>query len=438
MTILISCLFFCGAVHAQSSAPVIQQDTTYDIQQYYGRGKNVSVLERPRPEYEAIGIQVGGFFLYPKVESGLSYTDNVFASAPDAPASLYPQSSGPKSDEVFTLNPSIVAQSNWGRHALRLLADVHDVDYFRYRSEDQLAYVLRADGIINVHGESTINLGVDASKQYEDRGNIYATSNTIRPVHYTTESAYVRGTYAQDRFRFGLSGDYRRYDYYNTAAVGGGVIAENTRNQDVWTTGGRVDYALSPDTALFAKIDYTKDHYDINSVFSPARNSTSTAVLGGVNFDITSLARGEIGVGYVDRSYDYAGYRSLKGLAAALKVEYFPTQLMTVTVDVKRRPEDAAFETAGGFFQNSVIGTVDYELRRNWIVSAAAGYEADNFQGAPRNDTVWNAGLATRYFLSRHVGISGNLGYIDRDSSGAAAGPRYKTTRVGVALVFQL
>jgi hypothetical protein len=438
VTILISCLFFAGAVRAQTSAPLFQQDTTYDIEQYYGRGKNVSVLERPRPEYEAAGIQTGGFFLYPKVESGLSFSDNVFASASDAAPSIYPQSGPPKSDESFSLRPSIVAQSDWGRHGLRLQADIQNVDYFRYRTEDQLGYLLKADGLINIHGDSALNLGLSTAKQYEDRGNVYESSGTKRPVHYTTENAYVRGSYVQDRFRFGLTGDYSRFDYYNAAAVAGGIIPENTRNQGTWVGTGRLEYALSPDTAVFAQVDYGKTHYDISTVASPARDSQSTQVLGGVNFDLTSLARGEIGLGYVDRDYDYFAYRSLKGLAAALKVEYFPTQLMTVTLNVKRRPQDAAFESAGGFFQTSATGTVDYELRRNWIVSAAGGYESDDFQGASRTDSVWNGGIATRYFLSRHVGISGNVGYIDRDSSGAAPGPRYKTTRVGIALVFQL
>ena len=38
----------------------------------YDRGANVSVRQRPRPEYDALGIHTGGFMVYPKMNVGLT------------------------------------------------------------------------------------------------------------------------------------------------------------------------------------------------------------------------------------------------------------------------------------------------------------------------------------------------------------------------------
>ncbi|MCI0430482.1 MAG: outer membrane beta-barrel protein, partial [Rhodospirillales bacterium] len=38
-----------------------------------------SVFERPRPDYDPLGIRAGGFLIYPQVELGEAYNDNIFA-----------------------------------------------------------------------------------------------------------------------------------------------------------------------------------------------------------------------------------------------------------------------------------------------------------------------------------------------------------------------
>jgi hypothetical protein len=38
-----------------------------DLASNFKRDKNTSVRQRPRPDYEAIGVKTGGFTLYPRV-----------------------------------------------------------------------------------------------------------------------------------------------------------------------------------------------------------------------------------------------------------------------------------------------------------------------------------------------------------------------------------
>jgi hypothetical protein len=418
-------IFGCGTA-ALAQTAIQPSSTEYDAKtDFYGRGKNTSVLERQRPDYEALGIQQGGMTIYPTVEVGATYDDNVFAT-----------SNHTKSDEYLLVKPSIVAESNWGRHGLRLSAELDNEDYSRFTTENELGYHLHADGRIDVHGESTINMGLLADRQYEARGNVYAVTDTVKPVQFDSQGVYARGTYVQDRIRLTLGGEAQNYDYQNVGLIGGGFVDEASRNAHSWDANARVDYALTPDTAVFANITEGGTNY-LEGAPNLRRDSGTTEVLGGVNFDITALARGEIGIGYFDRNYTSSAYPDFSGLSAGAKLEYFPTPLLTVTLLAQRKPQDAAFITASGFISSSTSIGADYEVRRNWIASATVGYEKDDFEGVDRHDQVTNLTLTSRYYVTRTIGVGANVIYADRSSAGAFAGPSYKDTQVGVFLVFQ-
>jgi hypothetical protein len=436
-------LFAAGGAVAQT----LDEETDFGLPQYYGRGKNVSVMERERPDYEAVGIHAGGFTIFPKLETGIDYSDNLFAVNGNSNG-LEPPFNGPKSDVGFIINPSILAQSNWGRHGLVALASVKDETFADYPSEDRLAYTMQANGRIDVHGDSYLNLGFDTEHDYEDRGSTTTQTQAVKPVAYDTQGIFGRGLYSSDRFRAAVDLDFRNYHYFDVEELNPPVnnvpqpdtlLDERLRDFTQGRIGLRTDYALTPDEAVFGKFTYSVGDYFFGDAFSPKRNYDQTEFLFGANFDITALARGEIGVGYIDREYDLSVYRGISGLAASVKVEYFPTQLVTVTLTGQRLVEDAAFSTASGYFENVVSLGADWEVRRNIIVSAVGGVEIDQFQGINRTDTVDDFKLIGKYFVNRYVGLGSTLSYRNRDSSGTPGlvGPIYDETRLMFNLVFQ-
>ena len=418
-------LSFAGTVAAQSLVP----STDYEVPQLYGRGKNTSVLERERPEYQALGIRSGGFTILPRLETGVTHTDNVYFS--DSPAVI---GGLPKvSDSYFTINPSVVAQSNWGRHALRAQAGVQAKRYSDYSSENTTGWYVRTDAKVDVIGESFINFGADAQKVFEDRGSVNGSQSNLKPVPVDIQGIYLRGVYGQDRIRTTLDASYRNFDYKNVT----GNVDQNGRDYDSYTLGARGDVALSPDTALFVKGSYGENSYKTSTITNPSRDNTNVRVLGGANFDISSLARGELGVGYIKRDYDRQQFSDISGLGVSSKVEYFPTQLLTVTGVAQRQIQDSSFNNSGGYFQNVLSLGADYELRRNLIVSVGGGYEYDKYKGIDRTDKVSNLAVAGRYFVNNTIGLGVTLSTANRNSSGVNFGPEFKATKIGLSLVFQ-
>ena len=70
-----------------------------------------SVVLRIRPDYRPLGIHVGGFLVFPKLEIGEKYDDNIRATQHNR-----------LDDFGTTIAPSIAAESTWSRHALGLQA----------------------------------------------------------------------------------------------------------------------------------------------------------------------------------------------------------------------------------------------------------------------------------------------------------------------------
>ncbi|RME99685.1 MAG: hypothetical protein D6773_12555, partial [Alphaproteobacteria bacterium] len=61
----------------------------------------------PAGPYDALGIRVGSFLIYPELHIERLYTDNALLST-----------SNPRSDQASVLTPSVTLRSNWSRHLL--------------------------------------------------------------------------------------------------------------------------------------------------------------------------------------------------------------------------------------------------------------------------------------------------------------------------------
>lgn len=396
----------------------------------YNRGRNVSVLQRERPEYAAIGIPFSSYILYPRLVSGLGYTDNVYATT------------GPKdSDEFAEIDPQIIAQSTWSRNSLLIDAGGAFREFFSKSSEDENGGHLIATGRFDLAGASYAIAGANVQRTYEERTDSGFPVGAAAPVPYTTYGAFGRGVYQEGRIRASGSIDFRGFEFDDVPALpkdGGGTINQSFRNEDIVTIAGRGEYAPTPDTGVFGELAYVGSNY-VSLVGVPDRSSHEYRVLAGTDFDLTALVRGEVGGGYVDREYNASAYRSISGFAFRGQVEYFPTPLTTLTVNASRSIQDAVIVNSGGYFSNLVGIKVDHELLRNLLLNAAATYEYDQFNELARHDVIGNLRVGFQYLLSRGVGINASYSYAKRESRAIPTllGPEFNMNRLFIGLVLQ-
>lgn len=410
---------------AQSAGDIARaQNATPDA---FARDRNISVRERPRPEYEAGGMHLGGFMAFPKIELDSEYNDNIYAT--DA---------NEVSDWIFRFRPELVVQSTWSRHYLGAYARASVNKYANHSTEDTDDWDLGFDSRIDVLRSDAIFGGAEASRLTEPRTSSNLGFLAEKPVQYDYDQANLSYAHTFNRLKLSARGDWRHYNYFDVPARGGGVVDEDFRDRNVQYYTGRADFAVSPDTAIFFQAAYNNRSYRLpGTVGNPQRDSNGWELLGGANFDLTNLVRGEIGIGYLDQRYDSPAFKDIKGFGARARVDWFVDPLTTVNATASRTVEDSGIPNSAGFLSTNAGLTVDHELLRNLILTGAVGYGHDDYNGIDRTDKRWNVGLSATYLMNRRVGVNFGVNHFDQKSSGLQQGPDFKVNRATLALILQ-
>jgi len=394
----------------------------------FERKNNVSVTERPKPEYQVSGIDLGGFILSPKFNIGLRYDDNIFAAQPINEVD----------DVILKLNPSAVIQSKWSIHSLALYADVDHNEYFDQGGESFTDFSIGSDGRIDVGQGLAIGLGAKYQVINEPRSSSSSPTNTIAPVQYDLSTFYANISQEVNRVRFSASVNLRDFDFDDALLVGGGIFDQDDRDRDVVDITARAGYAVSPDTSVFVEVGFNDRTYDLQPPTVPLnRDSDGYQILVGTNFDIGNLARGEIAIGYLEQSFADPTLSDIDGFAIRGSVEWFVSQLTTVGFGGSRSVEDSGIQNSSGFLASTAYAKVDHELLRNLIISAELTYGFDDFEGVDREDERFGGTLSSTVLLRRGVSLSMYYLYADQTSRGLNSGTDYTNNQIGFNVSFQ-
>ncbi|GAW41059.1 hypothetical protein SH203_01462 [Brevundimonas sp. SH203] len=387
------------------------------------RQRGQAVRDRPQPAYDAVGLRLGGFTVWPSLRSAAVLDDNVFAAESDARAAA-----------SLRLTPEVMTRSDWGRHQVQAHARLDLGRNLSAPREDATDWRLGGAGRLDVTRGAHLGLSLDVEHGHEPRTAAGSDPLTVRPVAFDGVSARLSGQRTRGRLRLDASADLQRRDYRDGVDTAGAPVEQDDRDRTTLTLSGRAAYALSPATAVFVQI--VGDDRDYRRVPGrPDRTSTGREALAGVDFELGGLMRGDIAVGHRRRSFDDPAFGDLDGFGGRGRLTWFPTALTTVSVAAERTTADTGVVGAAGASRTDLSLSVDHELLRNLIVSARAGQIEDAYVGRDRTDRRVGAGLAADWRLNRRYGLNADLDWIDHSSEGTARGPRYRALRLTLAAV---
>ena len=189
----------------------------------------------------------------------------------------------------------------------------------------------------------------------------------------------------------------------------------------------RVSYAISPDLALFVQARRSDLDFTDNT-----RDGTRTTVDAGVNFELAAPFRGEIAVGSFEDDRDASGKTT--GLNVAANVQWFPTQLTTVTFSANRGVADSGLSTAASSVNTGYGVRVDHELLRNVLLFARIRQEKNEYQGIDRDDEALSAGIGAAWKLNKNARVEAEYSARSQDSSGLNAGPSLDQNVISIGL----
>lgn len=424
-----ACLALGVVCSAQARAQNVGESLVApDLPLQYDRGRNESVLDRPRPEYEALGLRLGSFTLFPRLDSEVGFSDNVYAVK-----------SPRTSDGYVAFAPRATLSNNDIRYSLDVSAGYAGRRYFSESQRDENTWFAGANGRFDANSSLSLSARLRASRAVEPRTSAAVPLTASEPVQYRQNEAGATINFTGGKTRGQLTFDYNGFTFASVRTFAGTVLDQSSRNRDVYRGGGRGEISISADTSVFVQLGYEKSDYRTPlAVGVPNRTSEQLRALVGASFDVTSLIRGALSAGYVRRSYNAAIYPDISGWAAEGRIQYFVSPLTTVTLNLRRTVEDASFQDTSGFFATSANLRADHELLRNLLLYAQAGYEIDTYQG--RGATVpdvkvWRLGAGARYFMNRTIGIGFSYAHDSRTSNAVANA--YTENRGLISLILQ-
>lgn len=412
-----------AAVAAALMAAVPAVSVAQDLGSNFKRDKNTSVRQRPRPDYEAIGMKAGGFTLYPRVTVEAVHDDNIYAVA-----------TGEQSDVIWRVKPEVAARSNWSRHAVGAFASASVNRYADFDTENTEEYTLGFNGRLDVERGSYISASAQWQALTEPRTAITAgtpAGATAKPVEYYLWSGNLTGVKEFNRLRLTGKLDTKTFDYDDQGSL---TFNQNNRDRDEFYYGGKAEYAVSPDTAVFASLVGNTKEYDTAVA---GRDSDGYVATVGANFDLSQAVRGELEAGYMSQSYDNPLYGDIDGLSAKGRVEWFPTELTTLNVAGSRSIEESTAPGSQGYLANSVSVGVDHELLRNVLLAANASYGKDKYEGVDRDDKRTGFNASAAYLLNRNVGLFLTYTYLKQESSGTAKGSSFTDNKLAASVALQ-
>ncbi len=390
----------------------------------FDRDRNVGVRERPRPEYDAPGIRMGGFVLDPQLLVAGEYTDNVFGTDTNT-----------QEDLLWHVDPSLQLRSRWSTHALNFSLSAPSRFYTDFDQANTTDLIGEVDGQLDVYRDFYIHGGASYGDMTEPLASSPTNLPLNEPIEYTRTSANIGFVKAFNRLRVSAETSYGGYDYNDGILFNLTPVEQDDRDRQVLEAGLRVDYAVSPLTALFFAVGANQRDYDLDPPDSLVnRDSEGYEALVGANFDLTRLVRGEIGVGYLNQTYDEPGVGESSGLALRANVEWYPDELVTVSFGASREVADAGAFGASSYVANNASFAIDYEWRRNIIFGVEAGYSQDDYNGIDRQDERWSTEVRADYLINRGAALFFEAGHYSQSSDGLQFGREYDINRAVIGI----
>lgn len=388
---------------------------------------DVGVMDRERPAYDAKGIPLGGFRLFPTLEESGNFDDNVF------------RTNAAQSDFFFVAAPSVRLRSEWGRHFFEVFGGMNNYNYIDFSDQDLTDWRLGSSGRLDV----TRALNVKLNGYYGEMHELWSAPNNsvgfqAAPNRFFHAHAESIASFQPSRLGFEAGFAFDRYNWLDTPRIGGGVLTNDDRDQNEYQSYLKVNYDFSPGYSAFLKTSYDERDFDLMVDRSGLRRSShGLHVDGGLTVQISHLLSGDIYLGYLQQNFPQNVVTPLKnvsGLDYGAELNWYVSQILTVHLTAKRTLDDVVLTNVSMASNKSVEVSADYEFRPNIIVQAHAGYANASYIGSTRTDDTPTAGVGINYLVNSYASLEFKYNYSDRATTNAALNYTDNTISVGLKL----
>jgi len=325
--------------------------------------------------YDAKGVRVGSFMLFPTMELDEAFNDNIYASS---------AATGRTGSFIQIVKPSVELRSDWSNHMLNFFARGGFGFYSADSTQNFQDFSVGANGRVDIQRNWNVYGGGSFSRGHEELGTPNTATGTFQPNIYNQLSANVGYFQQLGFFKVTLDGRLDNYNYQNNAnGPAQGVILNSDRNRTEFRESLRLGYEFIRGLELWARGSLNQRRYD-SGVDSSGfdRNSTGWDGVVGLALDFGGITAIEVFGGYIEQDYADGRFQTVRVPTFGLTGYWRPLRELLVKPFVKRTVDDTALATASGYLSTAAGVDVDYNLRPNVKLSGHGDYSIADYQAA--------------------------------------------------------
>ena len=367
-----------------------------------------SIASRTRPHTNPIGMVVGpygSFLLSPEFTLDTEFTDNVFSVE-----------SGKLADVFFSLKPKINLRSDWVNHSLNFSSGAIQTKYIDNVEENFLDYDFGVTGRLDVLDKSNLTASLAFQKSTQSRGDVDDDVAGVFETEQTTSTKstiQIGGLYNKDVYLVKLGFNLDLIDFDDA-----GTTDNDDRDRIEFKSTARVGYEWVPGSTAFIEASLDIRHFDKavdNSGFK--RSSRGYEFLIGNTLDLSAVTFAELGIGFIKQDFGAQTASKLgpaKGVSFKGSLIWNPTDLITITGNLRRKVSETTIPGASSAFTSSFELKADYGLLEELLLSAGANLDIQSFDGIGRLDKLLKINLGAKYFIGPYFIAEAKYTYEER------------------------
>ena len=420
------------AAGTDAAAQVAQPEPVPDLVGPAQPPEKAVSAEKSHPEYDPLGMRLGGFIFSPSILVGEEYEDNVFSTH-----------SNEKSDFITHVHPAFDLVSDWDVHALALHAEADVLQYSRFSSENAGNIIVSGGGRLDILQGQYLELNAGYQSLQEDRSSpdsieaVLLAGGTLArtPTQYSVETGNMKYVYSPGLIKFALDAGVINYQFTNTPTTNGGLAINSDRNRAEYTLTPKIGYEFLPGYQVYFQA--SGDSHDYVEKFDATpdrlqRNSAGYAAAVGVDFDISALITGTIFAGYEGQFYSDPRLSAIQGDYGGGSLLWNITDFTSVKLSFSRAIEDTIVVGSSGFWATQTGLSVEQEVYDDLLVSGGFTYIDSDYKGTPLTDDQYDLKATAAWKLNRNFEIDISTDWLRQTSTVEAGGFGQQITQLAL------
>ena len=371
------------------------------------------------------GVRMGSFIIYPSITETAVYDSNIFGEAEN-----------PTADWRFITTPTLTIQSDLPRHAFDMTVFGRFMNFAESTDQNYANFGGSARGALHIDHAHTLSIAMGAKRDHEERTAITASQAAAEAVPVDQFRASIGLTRDAGRLYGTLSASAEKLDFHSVPAIGGGVLNQDYRDQELYAAQLRAGYRISPGFDLVAKVRGILQYNEPEAPGLGDRDSTGYEVSAGLAFETDPLVRWRVLGGYGVRNFDRAGLASIATSLLEAQAQWLATHRLTLSANASRKIDDELGANDNGRIESTGNLVADYEIRHDLFASAHVGFTRADFIGSTREDDIFEAGVSLDYHYTKNMLLTLGYSYESRDSNEALFDMDRSQVRIGGTLKF--